>query len=225
MKPTFLNTSRRTDRWIITVACVIALCSIESRAEIRWIQTEQALSAEVTDSKASATFAYVNEGKTRVTFEKISASCGCTTVTAAAKVIEPGQSGEIHVSMSLGSKVGLVSGNVVVKADDGSITRLALIVTVPDILTFNPKIVVWKQGQEEQVLKVHVATEQPVEIVKVQGPIGVVLDVNVVKPGREYEVRIRAPEGAKARTGTLRLVTNVKAGDTMKIIEVPQTTE
>jgi hypothetical protein len=63
-------------------------------------------------------FTFSNRGDTPLTIEKVSSSCGCTAALASAKVLAPGESGEVQASFDSTRFRGAVSKTVYLYTND-----------------------------------------------------------------------------------------------------------
>lgn len=88
-------------------------------------------------------FAFVNSGTAPLTIEKVTSSCGCTAALASAKVLAPGESGEIQTSFDSARFRGQVKKTVYLYTNDPvqPMVQLQIKATVKAELAVEPQIV------------------------------------------------------------------------------------
>lgn len=89
------------------------------------------------------TFVFTNRGDAPLTVEKISSSCGCTAALASAKVLAPGESGELQASFDSTRFRGDVSKTIYLYTNDPAqpMLQLHLKGQVREELAMEPKVV------------------------------------------------------------------------------------
>ncbi len=88
-------------------------------------------------------FAFSNSGDAPLNIEKVSSSCGCTAALASARVLAPGESGEIQTSFDSGRFRGEVSKTVYLYTNDPArpMVQLQLKGTVREEVALEPQLV------------------------------------------------------------------------------------
>jgi hypothetical protein len=191
------------------VCCVLPAPIIH--AELRWSDPIQSFQRAPEDREVTATFAFRNAGTAQVTVRSIRTSCGCTTARLDKKSYAPGESGEIKARFVFGGLRGLQRKLITVKTDDGAEPAiLDLRVMVQENVTVTPALVYWRIGEPELPKSVRVtAHNRPVTIKAiVSDNPDWHADVETVKTGEDFIVRIKPP-GTTAKSGTkMRIVTD-----------------
>jgi hypothetical protein len=199
---------------------------VKAQAAIKWETREKTIKVKLEDPELKTEFAFVNEGKTPVTVLKTITSCGCTTAKLDKTTFAPGEKGSVKVGMILGSHTGDVTKTIYVKTDDDITTTLTLTASIPELMEFQPKLVHWKKGDtQSKVVNINILNKKPVNITHIDAPYGGRVVLTEIEQGRRYELKILYSDSRKARSEPIRLETDFKAGDSMKVLELPQTTE
>lgn len=88
-------------------------------------------------------FTFANSGTAPLTIEKVTSSCGCTAALASAKVLAPGESGEIQTSFDSARFRGQVKKTVYLYTNDPvqPMAQLQIKATVKAELAVEPQIV------------------------------------------------------------------------------------
>lgn len=97
-----------------------------------------------------AKFPFKNTGDSTIKILSANSSCGCTVPALSKDVYAPGESGEITATFDFGARTGRQQKNITV-VTDGEPQRitLRLSVTIPEVLTIQPRVVFWNIGAEE----------------------------------------------------------------------------
>jgi len=114
-------------------------------------------------------FKFKNTGKTTITIKDLNISCDCTTAKLDKKVYEPGESGVIPVTFTIGQRQNLQEKSITVITDEPktSTTRLLMKVYIPVILSIEPRYVFWLQGDKDpksQTVTIKNLTDKPVKV-------------------------------------------------------------
>jgi hypothetical protein len=195
---------------LITLA--FSMTGIAARAELRWDDPIQSIHCTPDDREVTARFAFRNAGTGPVTVRSIKTSCGCTTARLEKKMYAPGETGEINVRFVFGGRKGLQRKLITVKTDDTvEPAILDLRVLVEENVSVTPALVYWKLGEENAPKTVHVTAQStPVSIKGVvsENPEWCA-EVETIKPGQDYLVRVRPPATNAKSGSTIRIVTQI----------------
>ena len=113
--------------------------------QLAWAETHLKIQAEPEDKEVIGTFSFQNGGSETVTILNVTSSCGCTVAELDRKVYDPGESGSIRATFSVGSRVGTQIKRITVSSDqDGGSSQVLILETrIPEILRVHPKLVLW----------------------------------------------------------------------------------
>ncbi len=208
---------------IILLFCFISFTT-QAHAALKWEAKEKTVKLKLDELELQTEFSFVNEGKEPVKITSVRSSCGCTTAGTKKDVYWPGEKGKVLVSMVVGSHVGEYTKTILVETDDKASTTLVCTAAIPELLTIEPKLIHWKYGDKKtKVLKL-TPVDKSIRITHVKIPQDGRANLIEQDDGK-YELRIPFSESRRARSESIVLETDVKAGGVFKIIELPQTTE
>ncbi|HUO07777.1 MAG TPA: DUF1573 domain-containing protein [Phycisphaerae bacterium] len=158
------------NQWLRRSACVLFLIPLllntsASWGGIEWISKPGRVKCSLLDTSADGTFVFKNTGKSPVTITRITQSCSCTTATLGKKTYQPGETGELKISVDLVGLTGLVMKDVAVETDQGPPTVLILEVEIPSPVVITPSPAVFRPGDKVE----KIVTLRPASGVNVQG--------------------------------------------------------
>jgi hypothetical protein len=113
---------------------------------IEWTSKPERVKCTLLDTSASGIFIFKNSGKSPVTITRITQSCSCTTASLEKKTYQPGETGELKISVELGGLTGVVMKDVAVETDQGPPTVLILEVEIPSPVVITPSQAVFRPG-------------------------------------------------------------------------------
>lgn len=158
-------------------------------------------------------FKFKNVGDTDLHVEKTKTSCGCAAALLSAKVIAPGNTGEVKVTFSSGNFSGQQSKSVYVDSDDPDEAKVTLQITAtvkppvtlnPDRLIFGKVKIGEKVSKEVEIIS---EGEKALEIQKVE------VEVDYI----QTEILERNPKGGKIK---VTLGANTPVGAVEKDINI-----
>jgi hypothetical protein len=191
---------------------VLMLCtSLNAFALLDWETTEVSQKAELLAESVSATFHFKNTGDKAVTIQGIKTSCGCTTTALTKTTYAPGESGEIVVKLTIGTRQGLQNKTITVTSDDGAPeTLLTMKTLIPQILEMKPAFVFWKKGEAPVGKKIELnAGVEALQIVKAQSDnANVTVQLDEVEPGKRYRLTVAPISTAESLKARITLVTD-----------------
>jgi hypothetical protein len=144
-------------------------------------------------------FTFTNSGTTPLTVEKVSSSCGCTAALASAKVLAPGESGEIQTSFDSTRFRGGVSKAVYLYTNDPAqpMVKLQLNGKVQAEVSIDPQLVNFGTVTPKRTVKstVKLLNQGPREVqlegLETTAPeLAARLSANVVPPGGTVAVEL-----------------------------------
>lgn len=125
--------------------------------EERTIEKTVAAGADSVD----VVFKFKNTGDATETITAIRTNCSCTIAELEKKVYKPDESGEIKVHFDIGERIGFWESEVYLKIEGREDTWLTVKMTIPEILTMNPRVVTWNVDDEltEKTIELHLNEE------------------------------------------------------------------
>lgn len=126
-----------------------------AQAQLSWEKTEIEQDLELGQEMAEATFSFQNKGRYPVTIRSTSTSCGCTAAAPTKSTFYPGEEGEIRSTFTVGSRVGSRRNTIQVFTDDPRMPQYSLVfaVEIPQVITISPRMVHWRAGIEEDLIR------------------------------------------------------------------------
>ena len=174
---------------------------------LEFVEREIALVAKPEDTVLEAAFAFVNRADRVVVVEETKASCGCTVPTLEKKSYEPGETGEIRVTFTIGARQGPQRLSVRVRTDAGE-HELVLRVDIPPRVTLQPRLLLFRAGESDAKIAratYHVGT--PITLLEPRNlDPGFTVTVREVEAGKEFELSVTyVGDSAAAKTGSYEL--------------------
>ena len=104
-------------------------------------------------------FAFTNTGDAPIEITEVKTSCGCTTAALEQKVYQPGDTGAIGGKFSVGNRRGLQDQKVRVftKSLAQPEIQLALKLDIPQLVTAEPGLLLWRLGSADESKTVKVS--------------------------------------------------------------------
>lgn len=198
---------------IRTIFVLAMLTASSAFGELTWEQSEFVFHPGINDEKVSALYKFTNTGDTSVTITSIKTGCACTTTELEKYTYAPGESGELEATFAYDLRTGLQTKRVLVVTDPISTptTKLYIKVHIPQVLKMKPWMVYWYPDKhvESKQVRITVPGEEPISIDRaaVNGK-GVVVELETVKPGKEYLLTLTPDEHAESGDVIVRLHTD-----------------
>ncbi len=117
-------------------------------AKLVFANTSISDKAELGAEKFPFSFEFENKGDQTVEIQQVKTSCGCTTAELNQKVYQPGDSGEITGTFSIGNRLGKQKKTVTLFTDNlgQPEIKLSIEVEIPKFLSIKPGLVYWHQS-------------------------------------------------------------------------------
>ncbi len=179
---------------VSALAAFLLLCAaVSAHAELTWTDKKLELSSDSTAATVEGHFHYVNAGAQAVDINRVVTTCGSTTAKLEKRHIEPGQSGEIVVTYTRGSRTGWQKSLVAVETGGQPATMLTLLVHIPEVVRLDPEFVTWTAQEPKTPKTIALKLVAPGKITKleVQSPDPAVsAQVRGAVPGREFDLLV-----------------------------------
>ena len=122
-----------------------------ARAELKWDGTTIETRPPFGAKQAVGHFQYKNVGPKTVRITMVHASCGCTATQLTKNLVEPGESGEITATFTIGDRTGTQLRDVTVQSTDPdhglATTKLFLKTVIAPPIEIQPALVYWNTGE------------------------------------------------------------------------------
>lgn len=209
---------------LIAAGAVVGLGIVGGRqrsavpSRVAWERTEYEAHPAVGDAKANAVFRFTVYGSAPIEIVHLETSGGTTTAAVDRTGFNPGESGEILATSTLGLRHGRLGDTVtVVTRTAGAEDQehdLFFGVDIPSadqVISGLSELLVWKKGQAAQTkeLRLLVKQAQPIVIstAEVDGK-AFTAEVVTVAPGREYRIRIAPTATTATASSSLTIITD-----------------
>jgi hypothetical protein len=175
-----------------SLAGLLALAAA-AHADLVWEKQVQEFHVTPEDKAVEARFAFKNTGPETINIKRVQSSCGCTTAKPSKTSFAPGESGEIEVKFSFGSRRGAHQKTIAVQSDDKREWKAVLRCWIHEPLTISPMLVYWKVGDDPQTRSVTLTAAKGEQVhvkgVKASSP-RFSASVQTVKDGDSYTVSV-----------------------------------
>ncbi len=135
-------------------------------------------------------FPFRNEGEHPVQIIDVKTSCGCTVAKLDKRLYQPGETGQITGSFSVGGRQGKHSNTVRVMTDDlgQSEIPLGVEVTIPHWVRMKPGMLLWRVGDDLTPKIMSITPNKELGVVPVKAECDSDLfTVELIKPEKEEE--------------------------------------
>lgn len=136
-----------------------------------------------------------------------------TNTDGSAKMLwQPGEHGKIVAKFDMGNFKGTVDKGIVLNTDEkGSPYELILRVTIPVLLEIDPPTQKWELGgkADERIFTIKVQGDKPVKLIENSGTSAIFpYTLIAVKPGWEYQIKVKPTSVATPGFGMIRVKTD-----------------
>lgn len=160
-------------------------------------------------------FKFKVTGDKSVQIKDMKVSCGCLEATTAHSEYGPGSTGEIKITLTIGSVEGEMQKPTTVFTNDPENPSIQLdaIVNVKKIFEFTPMTTSWEVGDEAKpkTVRIKILGPDPIKIVKYSSTReNVEAEMKEVTVGREYELTLTPKSTAQPELGLISMETDCK---------------
>ena len=121
-------------------------------AHLLWEITEQTIPPSVEVKTFTATFKFSNVGKEAIRIGEIKHSCRCVTTVMEKREYNPGEAGQLVMTIDREGRMGNLAESARVKTSDGKETMLVMRIETARFLKVKPGFAIWKRGINEDLL-------------------------------------------------------------------------
>jgi hypothetical protein len=182
-----------------------------ARADLKWENAIQEFHRVPDDGHVEAKFKFTNAGADPITIRRVQTSCGCTSAKLDKNTFAPGESGEINVKFSFGSRRGAQRKVVSVMGDESQQWQLELRCWIHEPLTVTPALVFWRVGEAPEGKSVKLSTPSGekvgVKSIKSSNP-KITAKLETVRAGEEYVVNVKPSDTAEKESAELTIETD-----------------
>ena len=200
----------------LPVLAALALLRVSAFAQLVWEKPVQSFERTPEDQGVEANYAFKNTGPAVVTIKSLRSSCGCTTARLDRKTYAPGESGEVVLRFTFGSRRGLQQKGVTVVTDPATPVPvvLGLRVNIAQPVTITPALIWWRVGDAAEAKTVQVALA-PGSAVRVKSVVSssprFTARLLPAKPGEPYIISVTPPDTSAKETAEITVQTDFPA--------------
>ena len=201
-------------RNIIYVILGIFCLSLSAQAKLKWDSKLKELFPSLLDKKVVANYAFENVGEEPVKIMSVKPSCGCTTAELEKRIYQPGETGVINTTFELGEQSGLQMKAILVTTEGSELQPeiLELLVHIPELVEVEPDFAQWWPNEEKEKKTItltasHIDTFQITKVESQNPQFKATLEV--LDPGKNYQISVTPPDAIPNATGTLRIFTDI----------------
>ncbi len=220
-----------------SLIAALALGFTSAHAELSFKDKRFAYAAKATEETVTATFEFKNTGKLPIAIQKVDSNCGCLRAEADKDRYAKGESGTITAEFKIGSAEGKQTKQVWVvygeekpvvqakvigetatpnKAPQDKVVsttteRLTVELTVPTLVSIEPKITKWVIGSKPEPKEIRVVMDhdKPVHIKDVRSSReNVTVETKEIEAGKEYVLVLTPKSTEKVQLGMLTIQTD-----------------
>ena len=192
--------------------CSWLVCALAVQAELSFAAKSAERKAKVGEASVVADFKFTNKGKKPATISLIDSSCGCLKAKSDKTTYQPGESGVIQTEFFVKGLTGTLEKFIHIRTSTSNTpTRLVVKVSIPEILSIEPKMADWNIGEGSKAKRVvfKVLRPQPIRILEVvPSRKSVTAKLYTVEEGRHYEIELTPGDTSKTLLGVVRIETD-----------------
>lgn len=198
---------------LFSIIGILPLC-----AQLKFDEEKISAEAGLDDKTISRDFKFTNKGDTSVTIRAADASCSCISVQLAGGkfTYAPGESGTMRANFEIGTFQGTVDKPVYIwletDPDEKPSSTVHLSVTIPTIISLEPKSVKWKTGEDiaPKVIDVKMDYEKPIHVTQAtSNNENFKIELITVEDGKHYQVKVTPVDGEATGLAIVRIETDV----------------
>jgi len=204
-------------RFLLPALC--ALCLPLTAAELKFETMLREFKVAPDAEKVVAEFPFKNESKETVEILNYSASCSC--ITASIKPADklkyaPGEGGVIRAEFELSALAGTIDKAVQLrlngdKEDEPSVNLISRI-TIPELVSVEPKTLTWFSGEEAKPKTVTVTMhyDKPIHVLSLSSADDnrFTQELKTVEDGKKYEILVTPKNTETLSMGVIHIQTD-----------------
>ena len=175
------------------------------------------VSAAPDQDLVTADFNFAVNGEGSADIERYDAPCSCleARISDGGRLVwQPGEKGSVRGLFKVGNFRGITDKQISLLMKDGKRHELTVRLSMPELLTIQPKTLKWSQGEERvtQSFLLTVTGEDPMKILEVSGTSEqkFPFELETLEEGRRYRITVTPEETETRGFGLLRIKTDSK---------------
>ena len=193
---------------------------------IVWNQPIQSEAAAIGQEQVVAVFSFTNQGDKMVRLTEVHPSCGCTVPTLEKDTYNPGESGKITATFTIGNRVGHQVKTIQVYTDEPGRKEpytLTLKVDIPEAIKLSSRTLIWRTGDEATTkeCQIELHPDLPLHIDSATPLAGgneadFEIELIEVAPNSIYQVHVTPKSAGKSARVTLQLGSDSDKAEILK---------
>jgi hypothetical protein len=170
------------------------------------------------EKSVTGEFVFKNAGNYPVKILSVKSNCGCTTAKLDKTEYQPGESGKITATFTIGQRVGFQQKDIIVRTDDphgrdgkGVLAQLTVQTHIPELARVTPKFVNWQIGETNapKTIALEVKHSEPIHVVGVESSDArLIPKLATIEDGKRYEVLVTPADTSQPVKAHLRIKTD-----------------
>lgn len=189
-------------------------------AGLDFTSTLREIDAPIDSKSVTAEFPFTNHGEKTINIARHDSPCSCLGVEIDKGKLSyaPGESGVVRTKFSIGNFSGTVDKSIAIWLDDDRAATakpahtLTVRVTIPVLITVEPKTVAFKVGgpTEAKFIDIRMQAGKPAHVTKiVSSSTAFRHELTTVKEGEHYRLQIEPLVSAKRELAVFRIETDI----------------
>lgn len=204
---------------LITVYFLIGTLAQATEGSLTFENKTLETTATLGAKEIQINFLFENKTNKAIEIERIEAPCSClnTRLREEKKIYKAGEKGELSATLTIANLSGIVEKEVRVwqKGDplDKPSHLLTIKMTIPELITIEPKSLIWKIGEDATAksCKIIIHQEEPIKITEVTASNPAFqVELVALKEGQEYQLIVTPKETSVHTLGILNIKTDSK---------------
>jgi len=173
---------------------------------LQWDTQRIEATAQQGENTVTGIFHFVNSGTASITIISVQPSCGCTTAEISKRDYAPEEAGEIKAVFTVGDREGVQEKTILVTTEDAPTEPISLMlrVTIPELLTFSSRQLLWQNMEEPTEKSIIVTNTSPHKIAEIEhartSSSSGTIRIETAEPGVKYRVFVRPASTANKAT-------------------------
>ena len=175
------------------------------------------MTADFEQETLEADFAFESTGEDAAVIKRFEAACSCleAQISDGGRLKwEPGEKGTIKGLFKVGNLRGTFDKEITILMADGEEHTLTVRMTMPELLTIEPKTLKWEEGAEvvKKSFDITLSEEEAIKILSISGTNEEKFSskLETVEEGKKYRLWVTPSDTEVRGFGLLRIVTDCK---------------
>ncbi|MEM6885403.1 MAG: DUF1573 domain-containing protein [Verrucomicrobiota bacterium] len=207
----------------LTILIGSLLLNSIAQAGLKFETTRLELKPPMGALHADYMFSFRNSSDQKITVQDVVSSCGCTTAELGKRVYQPGEVGELKGRFTFEGRTGFQQKKITLKTDDPKQPEilLAFQLDIPKVVEVSPIFLYWKLDGNAEWKQAHLKLAEGITSDIPQATFdqeAIELEVKTVKPGQEYELKLKPTDLSRKRMLSIKLSLPLSTGNYKEVL-------